>query len=108
MELAVALAVASVVPIAAISWWLFGMRKGQRAAAGSRYRVAMNLLIYGIISPVAFVPLAFVTYGQPSAYWAMTYLFSGLLSILTAGAMGLVNLLLLKRLGAISSLYKEI
>ena len=107
MELKIALAVASVIPMAAVSVWLTRVFERHRDSAKFRHRIAVRFLILGFVATLAFVWLALVTWGSPEAFWVMTLLFSGQLSIAVSGGMGLVNLLILKRSGANPSLFKD-
>ena len=83
-----------IIPGAALLTWAYSAIWKRHAGAGLRYRIAAGVLAYGIVSSVAYMPLGIVTWGRPQGFWVLLLLLSGLLSIVTAGVIGLGNLLL--------------
>ena len=102
-----AFALAAIVPVSVSLWWLFEVQRASGASGEIRYRVARNLLTFGIISVVAGAVLGAAAYGSSFGFWALAIFLSGLFSIPPAAALGVGNLILLKRLRAISSPTKD-
>jgi hypothetical protein len=98
---------ASIVPGTAIVVWVISALRRPGEGTRLRHRIGVNLLIYGIVASLAFIPLAFVTYGEPQAHWALLLFFSGLISIAVSGAIALANLMMLRSTRSISSLLQD-
>ena len=100
MELVFASAIVSV---AAILAWLGGLLRGRPSTAEFRYKVAVLLLAYGIVSiPVVLVYLflgleyGFATWGGPDNLWIAIAMVSAVLAIATSAILGLANVILLR------------
>ncbi|MGZ2412197.1 hypothetical protein ACUXST_001618 [Sphingomonas sp. F9_3S_D5_B_2] len=107
MDEGFAFALAAIVPVSASLWWIFQVQRASGASSEIRYCVARNLLTFGIVSVAAGAVLGAAAYGSSFGFWALAIFLSGLFSIPAAAVLGLGNLILLKRLGAIPSPTKD-
>ena len=68
-----------------------------RRRAETRYKIAKYLVFYGLIALTTFIPLIILSLGNNSAEYIAAYVFSGLLALMAATALGIYNLYYLKR-----------